>query len=86
MIISINRWSFDFKLILLSSSKVLRLNFIINTGEKMGKISLPDKVKLFIGIIGINKDIILKAKDRLVKIWGEIDSESDLFEFNLTSY
>ncbi len=52
----------------------------------MGQISLPDKVKLFIGIISVNKDIILKVKDKLTDVWGDVDSESDLFDFNLTTY
>ncbi len=52
----------------------------------MGQIRLPDKVKLFIGIIGVNKDIMLKAKNELENEWGDIDFESEFFNFNETSY
>jgi len=52
----------------------------------MGQIKLPEKAKLFIGIIGINKGIILAARHELEKLWGEIDLESIYFDFNKTSY
>ena len=52
----------------------------------MGTIKLPDKAKLFIGIIGINKRIIDKVKDKLVKNWGKIDLESAILPFNRTDY
>ncbi len=52
----------------------------------MGKIKLPDKAKLFIGIIGVNKDLILKVKKELENEWGIIDFESEFYDFNKTSY
>lgn len=52
----------------------------------MGQITLPDKAKLFVGIIGVNKDIILKVKGKLEKKWGKIDFESEFFNFDRTSY
>ena len=52
----------------------------------MGQITLPDKAKLFIGIIGVNKDIILKVKEELENKWEKIDFESEFFNFDQTSY
>ncbi len=52
----------------------------------MGTIQFPEKAKLFIGCIGINKEIILKIKPCLEEVWGKIDCESELFPFNWTDY
>jgi len=52
----------------------------------MGKINLPEKAKLFVGIIGVNEEIILTVKSLLTNLWGPIDSESPSFPFNLTIY
>lgn len=52
----------------------------------MGKITLPEKAKLFIGIISVNEEIILTAKPLLIDLWGTIDFESPFYPFNLTEY
>ncbi len=52
----------------------------------MGEINLPEKAKLFIGIIGQNEDVILEARDILINKYGNIDLESELFDFSLTTY
>ncbi len=52
----------------------------------MGKIKIPPKAKLFIGVIAVSNEIIQKFKDRAVHIWGEIDLESPIFPFDTTSY
>ncbi|MEN3045302.1 MAG: DUF4416 family protein [Candidatus Hydrothermales bacterium] len=46
----------------------------------------PIPVKLFIGIFFNDKDVILKVKDELIKRIDEIDYESQIFDFNFTSY
>ncbi|MEN3046405.1 MAG: DUF4416 family protein [Candidatus Hydrothermales bacterium] len=46
----------------------------------------PTPVKLFTGIFFNDKDVVLKAKDELIKKIGEIDYESPIFDFNFTSY
>jgi len=43
-------------------------------------------VKLFCGMIAANEKIIVEAKDRLRKFFGEIDLESDLIPFDFTDY
>ncbi|MBU1076294.1 MAG: DUF4416 family protein, partial [Spirochaetes bacterium] len=52
----------------------------------MGKIKLPEKAKLFIGIIAVNDSIIFKVKEVLEKQWGKVDEQSDLFPFDLSDY
>ena len=43
-------------------------------------------VKLFCGIIASNERTILRAKERLAQLYGEIDSSSPLFLFDYTDY
>lgn len=52
----------------------------------MGRITLPEKAKLFIGILGIDQDIILQVKKKIEEIWLEIDLESDFIPFTQTHY
>ena len=52
----------------------------------MGKIILPAKAKLFIGVIAINSISFSDLKDILTSNWGEIDLESEVFKFDKTNY
>jgi hypothetical protein len=46
----------------------------------------PDPVKLFIGILYSDDEILRKSKDLLQEKYGPIDYESEFFEFTLTDY
>ncbi|MEO0263088.1 MAG: DUF4416 family protein [candidate division WOR-3 bacterium] len=46
----------------------------------------PIPVKLFTGIFFCEKDLILKLKENLIEKIGEIDYESEVFDFNFTDY
>lgn len=43
-------------------------------------------VKLFCGMIAVNEEIILRAKEEMRKLFGGIDLESDLIPFDFTDY
>ncbi len=46
----------------------------------------PLPVKFFTGIFFVDKKILLKAKESLIKEVGEIDLESEIFDFKFTNY
>jgi hypothetical protein len=52
--------------------------------KKISKLNL--KVKLVIGFIYQDEAFFVKAKEQLVKIFGRIDFESLVFDFNYTDY
>ncbi len=52
----------------------------------MGKIKNPEKVKLIIGLIFNEESLLLKVKSILFKVYGKIDFESSILEFNFTGY
>lgn len=52
----------------------------------MGKVKIPPKAKLFIGVIAVSNTILDELKKILIANWGEIDLESEIFQFNLTNY
>jgi hypothetical protein len=52
----------------------------------MGALKEPKPVKLFSGLIFKEKEILLSAREKLVKVFGEIDFESDICQFDYTYY
>jgi hypothetical protein len=52
----------------------------------MGKITAPLPVKLFVGVLTSLPAILPKAEDRLAALFGEVDSRSELYPFDLTHY
>lgn len=52
----------------------------------MGQIRLTHPVNLITGFIFCNKDAYLKAKETLVRRFGDIDFESRDLDFNYTGY
>ena len=52
----------------------------------MGRIRIPEKAKLFIGVIAVDKQILPVCKEYFLTEWGEIDLESEIFPFNTTNY
>lgn len=52
----------------------------------MGEISLPEKVKLFCGIIFSDINKLNEIKNKLIALYGEIDIESAIFDFSKTNY
>ena len=52
----------------------------------MGKIQIPDKVKLITGITYKDGEILENVLKRLSEIYGEIDSRLDPYPFNYTDY
>jgi hypothetical protein len=52
--------------------------------KKISKLNL--KVKLVIGFIYQDEAFFVKVKEQLVKIFGRIDLESPVFDFNYTDY
>ncbi len=52
----------------------------------MGKISVPAKAKLFSGIMYRDENVLEKVKEKLVRRFGEIDTESRAFVFDFTDY
>ncbi len=52
----------------------------------MGKIRIPEKAKLFNGIISVSEEILPVVKQTLQAEWGEIDLESEVFPFDTTNY
>jgi hypothetical protein len=47
---------------------------------------IPQKAKLFIGIIFSSEEAMLKAKKRLIRKFGKTDSETSYIPFSHTSY
>ncbi|MDD4869067.1 MAG: DUF4416 family protein [Kiritimatiellae bacterium] len=52
----------------------------------MGSVKPVKPVKFFCGIIGINKEVILRAVNELGALLGKIDQESEFMPFNFTDY
>tara|TARA_B100000315_G_scaffold36133_1_gene30867 strand:+ start:14773 stop:15306 length:534 start_codon:yes stop_codon:yes gene_type:complete len=52
----------------------------------MGVLREPKPVKLFSGLIFKEKEILLSAREKLVKIFGEMDFESEICPFDYTGY
>lgn len=52
----------------------------------MGNISLPEQVKLFIGIIAASDNLLSNLETALETRWGKIDFKSPVIPFNFTSY
>ena len=52
----------------------------------MGKIEEPNPVKLILGIIACDEEVIKKAEPLLRKLWGETDLRSPVVPFNFTNY
>jgi|WetSurMetagenome_2_1015567.scaffolds.fasta_scaffold76814_2 hypothetical protein len=52
----------------------------------MGKINAPPRAKLFIGMLTSLPEILPKATERLASFFGEADSRSELYPFDLTHY
>ncbi len=52
----------------------------------MGALKEPKPVKLFSGLIFKEKEILLSAREKLVKFFGEVDFESEIFPFDYTDY
>ncbi len=46
----------------------------------------PKPVKLFSGLIFKKREILLSAREKLVKVFGGIDFESDIYLFGYTDY
>ena len=52
----------------------------------MGKIRKYNSVKLIFGFIYQNEAIFIQVKDKLKKVFGKIDFESGVLDFNCTDY
>lgn len=52
----------------------------------MGKIKSPRPVKLIVGMLFLQEDIFIRAREDLVSEYGEVDFESPLFPFHYTDY
>ena len=52
----------------------------------MADISLPKPVKLFVGILSCNKELLTDVESFLVKRFGEVDMKSEVIPFNFTDY
>ncbi|MFH1238602.1 MAG: DUF4416 family protein [bacterium] len=52
----------------------------------MGKITQPQPVKLIVGFIAADLEILRRAEKSLVGHFGETDYASDIFYFNQTDY
>ncbi len=52
----------------------------------MADINLPKPVKLFVGILSCNKELLADVENILVKRFGELDMKSEIFPFNFTDY
>ncbi|MDD5066810.1 MAG: DUF4416 family protein [bacterium] len=52
----------------------------------MGRIQLPEKAKLFIGIISTSQELILRSRPVLEDLWGPVDLESEFIPFDQTLY
>lgn len=52
----------------------------------MGKIKDPFPVKLIVGLIFRDEEVLKITKEKLIKRFGKIDFESQLFPFNFTTY
>ncbi|MFQ5903302.1 MAG: DUF4416 family protein, partial [Candidatus Binatia bacterium] len=52
----------------------------------MGKIVIPPLVKLVVGLLSNNRELISQTKQRLTNQYGPLERESALFPFDCTRY
>ncbi|MEE8596311.1 MAG: DUF4416 family protein, partial [bacterium] len=52
----------------------------------MADISLPKPVKLFVGILSCNEELLSDVESSLVTRFGEVDIKSEVIPFNYTDY
>ena len=52
----------------------------------MGDISLPDPVKLIVGMLSGRRELLAEAAERLGAEYGPIDLTSDIIDFDFTHY
>jgi hypothetical protein len=52
----------------------------------MGTIQTPLPVKLFVGVLTSDPEILAQTKDRLAALFGIVDSCSDVYPFDMTHY
>ncbi|HUU49390.1 MAG TPA: DUF4416 family protein [Nitrospinota bacterium] len=52
----------------------------------MGKIKYPFPVKLIVGLIFKDEEVLRMTKEKLIKRLGKMDFESQLISFNFTTY
>lgn len=52
----------------------------------MSEPASPLPCKLILGLFYTEKDLLIRVKEELIKSFGEIDYESESFDFNFTSY
>jgi hypothetical protein len=52
----------------------------------MGKPQRPQPVKLIVGLLSGDVDLLLRARQLLTRRWGPVDLESDLWPFDTTDY
>jgi hypothetical protein len=52
----------------------------------MGKPRMPQPVKLFVGLLSSDEDLLRRARQRLAKLYGPVDLESDIRPFDQTDY
>lgn len=52
----------------------------------MGEVKKTSKVKLFIGMIAVNKLVCAEAEEHLIKKFGKIDYRSQVLPFKYTDY
>ena len=52
----------------------------------MADISLPKPVKLFVGILSCNEELLSDIESSLVERFGEVDIKSEVIPFNFTDY
>ncbi|MGR3292406.1 MAG: DUF4416 family protein [Candidatus Scalindua sp.] len=52
----------------------------------MADISLPKPVKLFVGILSCNEELLANVESLLIKRFGEVDMKSEIIPFNFTDY
>ena len=52
----------------------------------MADISLPKPVKLFVGILSCNEELLSDVESSLVRRFGEVDIKSEIIPFNFTDY
>jgi hypothetical protein len=52
----------------------------------MGKIRMPEPVKLFVGVLTSIPETVAIAEERLTAIFGTVDTRSEQFLFDMTQY
>ncbi len=52
----------------------------------MGRPRTPKPVKLFVGLLGGDADLLRRVRQLLIRRWGPTDAESDIWPFDQTDY